>query len=112
MLQERLENSVWSQCASWYRAGARGRIFGTFPGPVVLLWWWLRKPRWDDYEVKGPDAEQWRRRHDGSRVHKALAMTFTLVVALGGLAFVAYREEIGLSGLAGQAAYKWSTILD
>jgi hypothetical protein len=33
MLDERLENSVWTQCASWYRAGARGRIFSTFSGP-------------------------------------------------------------------------------
>ncbi|KAI0260357.1 putative monooxygenase [Gloeopeniophorella convolvens] len=43
MLQARLEDSVWTQCASWYRVGSRGRIFSTFPGPLVLLRWWLRK---------------------------------------------------------------------
>jgi len=39
MLQERLEDSVWSQWPSWYRTGSRGRIFSTFPGPLVELWW-------------------------------------------------------------------------
>ena len=114
MLQERLENSVWSQCASWYRVGARGRIFSTFPGPLVLLWWWLRKPRWADFEVKGPGAEQWRHCYDGSRARKARAVVFTLVAALGGLAFVAYPEDIRVifSKLTSQAVYKLSPILD
>jgi hypothetical protein len=61
MLQERLKDMAWSQCASWYRVGKRGRIVTTFPGPLVLLWWWLRKPCWEDYEVEGPGAEEWRR---------------------------------------------------
>jgi hypothetical protein len=112
MLQERLENSVWTQCASWYRAGARGRIFSTFPGPLVLLWWWLRKPRWDDYEIKGPGAEQWRRRHDGSRARKARAVKFSLVAALGVLALAAYREDMGISELVDQAVRMWSTFRD
>ena len=115
MLQERLENSVWTQCASWYRAGAQGRIFSTFPGPLVLWWWWLRKPRWGDYEVKGPGAEQWRRLHDGSRARKeALAAKFTLVVAaaLGGLALVAFRELVGFSELTSRAAHMWLTFWD
>ena len=62
-LQEKLGGFVWSQYASWYRAGAdgRGRIIHMFPGPLVLLWWWLRRVRWEDYEVEGPGAEEWRR---------------------------------------------------
>ncbi|KAI9439246.1 FAD/NAD-P-binding domain-containing protein [Lactarius indigo] len=94
MLQVRLNNSVWTQCTSWYRTGARGRIFSTFPGPLVLLWWWLRKPRWDDFEVEGPGADEWRRRHESS-ARKMWAVTITLVVALGVRAFVAYHEGMG-----------------
>jgi hypothetical protein len=63
MLQERLQDTVWSQSASWYRVGGRGRIASTFPGPLVLFWWWLRRIRWEDYEIKGPGAAEWRRRH-------------------------------------------------
>jgi hypothetical protein len=108
MLQERLGNSVWTQCASWYRAGAQGRIFSTFPGPLVLLWWWLRRPRWDDFEVEGPGVEQWRRRH-GSRAHKARVVIFilTLVAALGVLVLAAYRAYMGPNDLIGQAVRKW-----
>ncbi|KAH9032545.1 FAD/NAD-P-binding domain-containing protein [Lactarius hengduanensis] len=102
MLQERLDNSVWTQCASWYRTGARGRIFSTFPGPLVLLWWWLRKPRWDEFEVEGPGADAWRRRH-GSWARKVRAVTFTLVAALGLLALVAYRKGMSVDELAGEA---------
>ena len=111
MLQERLKNTVWTQCASWYRAGAQGRIFSTFPGPLVLLWWWLRKPRWDDYEIKGPGAEQWRLRHR-SRARRVRAVKFGLVAALGVLAILAYREDIGFNGLAGQMERMWSTYWD
>ena len=117
MLQARLGNSVWTQCASWYRAGAQGRIFSTFPGPLVLLWWWLRNPRWDDFEVKGPGAEQWRRRHGlghGSRARKAQAVmfTFTLVVAPGVLALVAYHADTGFNKLVSQVVTMWSNFFD
>ncbi|KAH8984127.1 FAD/NAD-P-binding domain-containing protein [Lactarius akahatsu] len=111
MLQERLDNSVWTQCASWYRTGARGRIFSTFPGPLVLLWWWLRKPRWDEFEVEGPGADAWRRRH-GSWARKVRAVTFTLVAALGLLALVAYRKGMGVDELAGEAVRMWTTFWD
>ena len=111
MLQARLEDSVWTQCASWYRTGAQGRIFSTFPGPLVLLQWWLRKPRWDDFEVQGPNAEQWRRCH-GSRACKAQVVNFTLVAALGVLAFVAYREGMSFDELADGAVRMWAKFRD
>jgi hypothetical protein len=111
MLQARLDNSVWTQCASWYRAGARGRIFSTFPGPLVLLWWWLRKPRWDDFEIQGPGAEQWRRSH-GSRARKAWVATAVLVAALGVLGLVAYREGMGFGELASAAVRMWARFVD
>jgi hypothetical protein len=39
MPQERLQDTAWSQCASWFRVAGRGRIVGLFPGSLVLLWW-------------------------------------------------------------------------
>jgi len=111
MLQARLDNSVWTQCASWYRVGARGRIVSTFPGPLVLLWWWLRKPRWDDFEVQGPGAEKWRRSH-GSRACKARVVATALVAALGVLGLVAYREGMGFSELADTAVRTWARFWD
>ena len=64
----------------------------------------------DDYKVKGPDAEQWRPRHDGSRARKALAVKIILVVAaLGMLGLVAFREHVGFIELASRAAHKWFT---
>ncbi|KAN0133455.1 FAD/NAD-P-binding domain containing protein [Lactarius tabidus] len=106
MLQARLQDSVWTQCASWYRAGAQGRIFSTFPGPLILLQWWLRKPQWDDFEVQGPDAEQWRRSHE-SRAFKGQAVNFTLVAALAVLAFVAYREDMSFGELVDAVVRMW-----
>jgi hypothetical protein len=91
MLQERLQDTVWSQCASWYRVGGRGRIASTFPGPLVLFWWWLRRIRWEDYEIEGPGAEEWRRRHRHARwSHKSLLVT----VALVALVFAALLEVV------------------
>ncbi|KAI0288967.1 hypothetical protein BC826DRAFT_1092860 [Russula brevipes] len=83
----RRTDSVWSLCASWYRVGGRGRIFSTFPGPLVLLWWWLRKVRWEDHEIEGPGAEQWRRHHARWSRKALLAMAFS-AGALGALAYV------------------------
>ena len=102
MLQARLEDSAWSVCASWYRVGGRGRIFGTFPGPLVLLWWWLRKPRWEDYEVEGAGAEEWRRGH-AQRSPKALLATAALVGALGILASAVFRNGVNVGEMVKQA---------
>ena len=109
ILQERLQNSVWTQCASWYRAGAQGRIFSTFPGPLVLLWWWLRKPQWDDFEVEGPGTQQWRRDH-GSHANKARAVkiTFPLVATLGILALATYRADMDPKDFVDQAVCMWT----
>jgi len=88
MLEERLQDTVWLQCTSWYRVGGRGRIFSTFPGPLVLFWWWLRRVRWEDYEIKGRGAEEWRRRR-AQWSYKTLfviaALVGLLVVLLGGV---------------------------
>ncbi|KAH9989290.1 FAD/NAD-P-binding domain-containing protein [Russula vinacea] len=88
MLQERLEDTVWTQCASWYRVGGRGRVFSTFPGPLVLFWWWLRRVRWEDYEIDGPGpgVKEWRRRQAG-RSYRALFVEVALVGALVALVY-------------------------
>ncbi|KAF8495884.1 FAD/NAD-P-binding domain-containing protein [Russula emetica] len=87
MLQERLQDTVWSQCASWYRVGGRGRIASTFPGPLVLFWWWLRRICWEDYEIKGPGAEEWRRRRHTQCSYKSLLVTVALVGLIVALVF-------------------------
>ncbi|KAJ7477977.1 hypothetical protein B0H11DRAFT_1726105, partial [Mycena galericulata] len=50
-IQARLAEFVWSKCHSWYRTGNSGKLHGPFPGPMVLFWWWLRRPNWDHYKV-------------------------------------------------------------
>ncbi|KAI0000784.1 FAD/NAD-P-binding domain-containing protein [Russula compacta] len=89
MLQDRLENSAWTQCRSWYRVARRGRIVGTFPGPLVLFWWWLRRIRWEDHETMGHGAEEWRRRHERRSYKTTLLVTTTLAGAFGVLTYVA-----------------------
>ncbi|KAF8273965.1 FAD/NAD-P-binding domain-containing protein [Lactarius quietus] len=103
MLQDRLEDTVWSQCASWYRVGARGRIFSTFPGPLFQLWLWLRKPRWEDFEIEGPGAKEWRRRHRSTRL--APFATVALFGALGTLAFASKGKSDGVGELVDMAGH-------
>jgi len=93
-LQEKLKDFVWSQCASWYRAGAdgRGRVIHLFPGPFVLLWWWLRRVRWEDYEVKGPGAEEWRRRQARGRWLRRSGQLVTAVL-VGALALALHFKS-------------------
>ena len=105
MLQERLEDSVWSQCASWYRVGSRGRIFSTFPGPLVLLWWWLRRLRWEDHEIEGPGAEKWRRRHAPWSYKRLVGMI--LAGALGTLSFSVLYRGLEMSEVVAQGVRIW-----
>lgn len=50
-IQERLGDSVWTECNSYYRAGMNGKNFSTFPGPLTLFWHVARNPVWDHYLV-------------------------------------------------------------
>ncbi|KAF7300084.1 hypothetical protein MKEN_01331500 [Mycena kentingensis (nom. inval.)] len=54
-LHARLERSVHTGCASWYRTGAdsKGKISSIFPGSATLFWWHLRTVQWGDYVVHG-----------------------------------------------------------
>jgi hypothetical protein len=103
MLEERLEDTAWTQCSSWYRVGAQGRIFSTFPGPLFLFWWWLQKLRWEDYEIEGPGAKEWRRRHTPWS-YKAWLATTTLVGApLGALAYSSLQSGGDVSVIVNEA---------
>jgi len=46
----------------------------------MLLMWWLRRVRWEDYEVTGPGADKWRRRYA-----KSSCLTTVLMAALAGV---------------------------
>lgn len=84
-ISRRLRNSVWTQCVSWYRAGSQGKIFSTFPGPVVLLWWFMRKVNWADFEVIPVEgkAQTWER---SKKMGRSVTMLTVLgVLLVGGL---------------------------
>jgi hypothetical protein len=62
-LQGRLQDTVWTECMSYYRSDRRlGKIVATFPGPVVLFWWLSRRPVWGRYKAVGADAWEGERR--------------------------------------------------
>ncbi|KAF8587381.1 FAD/NAD-binding domain-containing protein [Ramaria rubella] len=90
-LQRRLGETTWSSCRSFYRIGPDnlGKNIATFPGPVLQLWYWTRKVRWEDYVAEG--GEKW----DGERKRKKLVRR--VVVSL-------------LSTIAVYAAKSWSRI--
>jgi len=58
-LQNRMADSVWTECNSFYHSGDehQKKVVVTFPGPVTLFWWMARRPRWDHFKAVG--AEQW-----------------------------------------------------
>ncbi|KAF8205375.1 hypothetical protein K438DRAFT_1670245 [Mycena galopus ATCC 62051] len=58
VIQARMARSVWVTCTSWYRTGGEGKVSSIFPGPMFLFAWWLRAPRWGDYNVV-PMSRKW-----------------------------------------------------
>lgn len=72
-LQGRLQNSVWTDCMSYYRMDRRlGKIIATFPGPVALFWWLCRKPRWERYKVV--DGEEWEKERRRLRMRRVVML--------------------------------------
>jgi hypothetical protein len=73
-VQSWLADSIYNQCVSWYRvkrpkkdattsdSQEAGKAAAMFPGPLILMKWWMRKVAWKDYEVHGPGAEDWKRK--------------------------------------------------
>ncbi|TFY82785.1 hypothetical protein EWM64_g1230 [Hericium alpestre] len=88
MIDRRLSASVWSNCTSWYRTGATGRIFATFPGPLSMYWWYMRRPNWQHYQVQGGSKKFWE-------MKRRLAGVLRLMLTFG---------SVGLGGLIG---YFW-----
>ncbi|KAK7946263.1 cyclohexanone monooxygenase [Apiospora aurea] len=43
--------AIWSECESWYRSRATGRVTALWPGSVPHYMEALSEPRYDDYEV-------------------------------------------------------------
>lgn len=68
-IQTKLARSVWVSCASWYRQGGDGKVFGIFPGPAVLFWWWMRSTNWNHYSaVPSQRWNEYRRRQKSRTV--------------------------------------------
>ncbi|KAJ7232049.1 hypothetical protein B0H12DRAFT_1029168, partial [Mycena haematopus] len=61
LIHARLSRSVFMECLSWYRTGGVGKVSSIFPGPMFLYGWWIRRPRWEDYNVKAT-TDQWERK--------------------------------------------------
>lgn len=79
-LQGRLQNSVWTDCMSYYRSDRKlGKIVATFPGPVALFWWLSRTPVWERYRAVG--AEAWAAERRESWVRKLVLFAVLSVSA-------------------------------
>lgn len=81
-LQQRMDESVWNECRSYYRHGMDGKNFATFPGPLTLYWWLARKPKWDHFTAAGASA--WMKQQRNARVRKMsiLVVLVSLLVSL------------------------------
>ncbi|KAJ6567001.1 hypothetical protein B0H19DRAFT_716653 [Mycena capillaripes] len=61
LIHARLTRSVFVHCVSWYRSGGEGKVSSIFPGPMFLFGWWVRKAKWEDFNVKTP-TDEWKRK--------------------------------------------------
>ncbi|KAH9938916.1 hypothetical protein B0H21DRAFT_51436 [Amylocystis lapponica] len=48
-LQERIRNSGFLECTSYYRAAGNGKNFSICLGSLTAFWWALRRPIWSHY---------------------------------------------------------------
>lgn len=78
-LAARMRDMVFMSCLSYYRGDTRSRPrnITVFPGTMVRMWWDMRKPRWEDFEMDG--AEQWVHR----RWRKEMGWQGVAVLVLG-----------------------------
>jgi cation diffusion facilitator CzcD-associated flavoprotein CzcO len=56
-VQERLDGSVWTQCRSWYRDAATGRVVNNWPGFMTEYVHRTREIRPDEFRVVEPQRE-------------------------------------------------------
>ncbi|TFK97994.1 hypothetical protein BDV98DRAFT_573741 [Pterulicium gracile] len=104
-LQYWLSNSIYSGCVSWYRIQKPGQRSpptpspdgqrvrpdpnsagkpNIFPGPLIVMQWWMRRPIWTDYDVFGQGAEKWK---NGVLLRRRLRGVF-IVLGLVAAAYV------------------------
>jgi hypothetical protein len=82
-LQAKLKDTVWDDCASWYRRDGSGKNGATFPGSLTYFWWLLYRPTWEDFsavEASGWEKEIKRRRRMAALMSSSIAIT---VIGLG-----------------------------
>ncbi|THV01618.1 hypothetical protein K435DRAFT_793227 [Dendrothele bispora CBS 962.96] len=59
-LQDRIATSVWPAASDIYYYVDRTKNIAMFSGPATLFWWLARKPKWEEWEIKGGRAEEWK----------------------------------------------------
>ncbi|KIL65745.1 hypothetical protein M378DRAFT_125196 [Amanita muscaria Koide BX008] len=80
-IQKRLSNSVFMQCTSWYRSGNDGKVSNIFPGSGMLMWWWLRKPVWDHYQVS-TDGKRWKEEREAAQKSRQYVLVSAVAAAV------------------------------
>jgi hypothetical protein len=109
-LHRRLENSVFTQCASWYRVGQAGKVSSIWPGPIALFWWETLWVRWGDYEVRGARRSLWALRRRLAAVARLL-----VAVSVAGAAGALWHSKApsekifdALRSYLVRTAYSWT----
>ncbi|EGN93331.1 hypothetical protein SERLA73DRAFT_64246, partial [Serpula lacrymans var. lacrymans S7.3] len=83
-IQKRMQNTVFTECFSYYRGDGRDgpKNIATFPGTMVLFWWIARKPRWEHFKVEGENGGvegRWSRQKRMGTMALLLAVGWVLV---------------------------------
>ncbi|KAL0571882.1 hypothetical protein V5O48_010072 [Marasmius crinis-equi] len=81
-IDNRMKDTVFLQCSSWYRTNGTGRISMIFPGSAMMFWWWLRCVDWDHYQVSAKNPVAWKRNVAWQRQKKILRNVAVLCVAV------------------------------
>ncbi|KAI5119480.1 hypothetical protein M0805_009504 [Coniferiporia weirii] len=105
LIQRRLGKSVFVACTSYYRQGMTGKNFAIFPGPLMLFWWWARRPRWEDYEAYG--AEAWIKERQRWKLARRLLTTGLLASLITVIARPQLRDALVAAGVSGLLSDAW-----
>lgn len=61
-LQKRISQTTWTECRSYYQAGANGKNIVSFPGSAWRLWSLLKKVDFENYICVAGDALEDKKR--------------------------------------------------